>query len=135
MSNILVNQLTGNTTDTTIEVFAGHAADSTTRTNLEQGLAKAWIDFNGSGTIAARDSFNNASLTDNGTGHYTITPTNTFANASYCGSGTQENNFGTVSVPKQTTSLATGSTTIHVVNSTNANDSPYIHLVIHGDLA
>ena len=99
------------------------------------GSAKAWIDFNGSGTIAARDSFNNASLTDNGTGHYTITPTNTFANASYCGSGTQENNFGTVAVPKQATSLATGSTTIQVVDGSSAYDSPYTHLVIHGDLA
>ena len=99
------------------------------------GSAIAWIDFNGSGTIAARDSFNNASLTDNGTGHYTVTPTNTFDNASYCGNGTQENNFGTVAVPKQATSLATGSTTIQVVEGTTAYDSPYTHLVIHGDLA
>ena len=99
------------------------------------GSAKAWIDFNGSGTIAARDSFNNASLTDNGTGHYTITLTNTFANASYCGSGTQENNFGTVAVPKQATSLATGSTTIQVVDGSSAYDRCNTHLAIHGDLA
>ena len=68
MSNILVNQLTGNTTDTTIEVFAGHAADSTTRTNLEQGLAKAWIAVSMAGTPSVQDSFNHSTYTDNGQG-------------------------------------------------------------------
>ena len=68
MSNILVNQLTGNTTDTTIEVFAGHATDSTTRTNLEQGLAKAWIAVSMAGTPSVQDSFNHSTYTDNGQG-------------------------------------------------------------------
>ena len=34
------------------------------------GVSKAWIQLNGSGTIAARDSFNIGSTTDNGTGNY-----------------------------------------------------------------
>ena len=41
-------------------------------TSLRQGLAKSWINLNGTGTIAARDSFNVASLTDSGTGKYDI---------------------------------------------------------------
>ena len=36
-------------------------------------LAKAWINFNGTGTIAIRDSFNVSSITDNGTGTTTVT--------------------------------------------------------------
>ncbi len=40
--------------------------------DLNQGRAKAWWTFNGTGTIAVRDAFNVASLTDIGTGSYTI---------------------------------------------------------------
>ena len=50
---------------------------------LFNGVNKAWVNFNGTGTIAARDSLNNASLTDNGTGYYTITLTNAMGNANY----------------------------------------------------
>jgi len=42
------------------------------------GSAKAWVNFNGIGTIAARNSENVSSLTDNGTGDYTVNFTNAF---------------------------------------------------------
>lgn len=35
------------------------------------GSAKAWVNFNGTGTIAIRASFNVSSITDNGAGDYT----------------------------------------------------------------
>ena len=44
-------------------------------------LGKGWINFNGIGTIAIRDSFNVASITDNGAGDYTITWDTDFASA------------------------------------------------------
>lgn len=47
------------------------------------GSAKAWVNFNGTGTIAARDSFNVASLTDNGAGDYTVNFTTALADADY----------------------------------------------------
>ena len=37
------------------------------------GSAKAWMNFNGTGTIASRVSFSVSSATDNGTGDYTVT--------------------------------------------------------------
>ncbi len=46
-------------------------------------LCKAWVNFNGTGTIAERDSFNVSTLTDNGQGDYTITMTNGMSNANY----------------------------------------------------
>ena len=55
----------------------------TTTTNLQQGLAKAWINFNGTGTIAVRDSFNFSGITDNATGNYTVTINNDMANANH----------------------------------------------------
>jgi len=35
--------------------------------NTVQGIAKAWVNFNGTGTIATRDSFNVSSLNDDTT--------------------------------------------------------------------
>jgi len=45
--------------------------------------AKAWVNFNGSGTIAIRASFNVSSITDNGTGDYTINLTTAMSDANY----------------------------------------------------
>lgn len=46
-------------------------------------LCRAWVNFNGTGTVAIRDSFNVSSITDNGTGHYTINLTNALNDANY----------------------------------------------------
>lgn len=46
-------------------------------------LIKAWINFKGTGSIAIRDSFNVSSITDNGTGNYTVTWDIDFANTNY----------------------------------------------------
>lgn len=51
---------------------------------LVHGSAKAWVNFNGTGTIAARDSLNVSSLTDNGTGDYTVSVTSAMTDADYC---------------------------------------------------
>ncbi len=48
------------------------------------GLAKAWVNFNGTGTVAIRASLNVSSITDNGTGDYTVNFTNALADANYC---------------------------------------------------
>lgn len=49
-----------------------------------KGVAKAWVNFNGTGTVAIRDSFNVSSITDNGVGRYTINFTTAFADTNYC---------------------------------------------------
>ncbi len=50
----------------------------------EQGqLCKAWVNFNGTGTVAIRASYNVSSITDNGTGDYTVNFANAFANVNY----------------------------------------------------
>jgi hypothetical protein len=40
--------------------------------NAPRGIAAAWVNFNGTGTVAIRDSENVGSITDNGTGDYTV---------------------------------------------------------------
>ena len=67
-----------------------------TPAQIEQGRAKAWINFDGDGTIAIRDSFNGSSITDNGTGDYTITFSNAMANTNYCVTGSCTYLIGTV---------------------------------------
>jgi len=54
-----------------------------TSEQLAKGRAKAWVNFDGSGTAAIRDDFNVSSLTDNGTGDYTITFDTALANNDY----------------------------------------------------
>ena len=45
---------------------------------------RAWVNFNGTGTVAIRASGNVSSITDNGTGDYTVNFTTALADANYC---------------------------------------------------
>ena len=57
--------------------------------------ARAWVNFNGTGTIAIRDDGNVSSLTDHGTGEYSQILSNALANANYavvCTAGDGSNN-------------------------------------------
>ena len=47
-------------------------------------VAKAWVNFNGTGTVAIRSSYNVSSITDNGDGNYTVNFTTAMADANYC---------------------------------------------------
>lgn len=49
--------------------------------------AKAWVNFNGSGTVAIRAAGNVSSITDNGTGDYTVNFTTAMVDADYAATG------------------------------------------------
>ena len=44
---------------------------------------RAWVNFNGTGTVAIRASGNVSSITDNGTGYYTVNFTTSIVDANY----------------------------------------------------
>jgi hypothetical protein len=44
---------------------------------------RAWVNFNGTGTVAIRASFNVSSITDLGTGRYTVNFTNAISDTNY----------------------------------------------------
>jgi hypothetical protein len=46
-------------------------------------VAKAWVNFNGTGTVAIRASYNVSSITDNNVGDYTVNFTTALADANY----------------------------------------------------
>ena len=77
-SELKVNTLTGVSTAGSIAVTG---EGNRTTTNLQQGLAKAWVD--GTNAAVLTDSFNLASGTDNGTGDYTYTITNDMSTVNY----------------------------------------------------
>jgi hypothetical protein len=54
---------------------------------VEVYTAKAWVNFNGTGTVAIRASGNVSSITDNGTGDYTVNFTTALADANYAVTG------------------------------------------------
>ena len=58
-------------------------AGSLTTDYVVNGSAKAWVNFNGTGTVSIRDSLNLSSISDMGTGDFKINISNAFGNANY----------------------------------------------------
>jgi len=81
MSEIITDKLTGKTSAGDVDVTSEGGAVTM---QLQQGLVKSWINFNGTGTIAVRDSFNISGIVDEGTGFYTNNFTNSMGNTNYC---------------------------------------------------
>lgn len=77
MSTLNVDALVGVSSANAITV----RGEGSATTSLQQGLAKFWMNYHSGTTI--NDSFNSTSLTDNGTGDYTMTIANDMANATY----------------------------------------------------
>ena len=112
-------------------------------TDQQQGLAKAWVNFNGTGTLAIRDSFNVSSVTDEGTGDYTVNfAANALANANYCITGSISWSNGSrniLSVASETGGNSVAPTTtalrLESVNYGNGNqyDADYISIAVFGD--
>ena len=65
----------------TIQDASGSNASTTAQ--IEQGRAKAWVNFNGN-SFGIRDSFNVGSVTDHGTGQYTVNFATNMSNDDYC---------------------------------------------------
>ena len=78
---IKTNVIEGQTTAGSITV----QSEGSATTNLQQGLAKVFSSLShDSGTPTAKDTFNVASYTDNGTGNVTVNYTNNMSVANHC---------------------------------------------------
>jgi hypothetical protein len=86
ITGISVGGIPDGTVDT--DVLAANAVTYAKIGTTEQGqLCAAWVNFNGTGTVAIRASYNVSSITDNGTGDYTVNFTNALADANYSALG------------------------------------------------
>ena len=103
------------------------------------GSAKAWVNFNGSGTIATRNSQGISGLVDNGTGNYTINFTSAMSDVDYAvgasvkwGSGA-----GAVFYARTADTLTASSYQCRTRIGTDPAfaDPDYVYVTFHGDLA
>jgi len=150
MSTLVTNTITGLSTAANITIgstpVVSASANSLTirgegsnQTSIQQGLCKAWIHLTGSGTPAAADSFNVASVTDTGTGRYTINIATDFGNANYTCAGMSGNDGTTTGGRCQMTDLTptAGAFAVRVydIDGDAAIDDTNVLLNFHGDLA
>jgi len=132
VSEIAIDKLKGASSASSISVVA---EGGSTTTNLQQGLAKAWVNFNGTGTIATRDSFNVASLTDNATGDYVVNISNAFGAADYSVATNTQDLSGASN--SQVLSLTASTTPLYTITISPLvlADNPTVSVNCYGDLA
>lgn len=91
---------------------------------------KAWVAFDGTGTLSVDDSFNVSSVTDNAAGDYTVNFTTAFANTNYAmvDGCKRDSSTNTSEVQlKGTSGRATGSATV-ITSSAGSGGFDYIHV-------
>jgi hypothetical protein len=119
----------------TLQDAAGN--NSVPLATVAAGTAKAWVNFNGAGTVAIRAQFNVSSITDNGAGNYTVNFTNAMPDANYCvtSSGATATSFSTNPGPVEATvgaySLSTTSCTIASVRPGDGGEVAAVYDVIN----
>lgn len=108
--------------------------------NLDRRISKAWINFNGTGTVSIRSSYNISALIDNNVGDYTIVFTTSMSNSNYSfvtwcrdynSDSTVFNNLGA-----STASSKTSSSLSLIFNNTNNSinyDSSECNVIVFGD--
>ena len=131
MSEIITNKLTGKTAAGNVTITSEGGAVTM---QLQQGLLKMWVMFNGSSAPTTADSLNVGSLTDNGSGDYRINRTNAMNNANYSTSSMCDEN-GVVFI--NTGTYSTTANEIHVKDSNSQAKNDYDRIGVHvaGDLA
>ena len=86
----------------------------------ENYKCRAWVNFNGTGTPAIRESGNVSSITDDGTANYTVNFTSAMPDANYCAIGSMDSasagNGGVMDI----NSLSTTAAAVRTVNAATA---------------
>jgi hypothetical protein len=89
---------------------------------------RAWVNFNGTGTVAIRASGNVSSITDNGTGDYTVNFTTAMPNTDYAALISQSRDAG-VNPPTPTSTQNIGGTSTKTTSAcrfgTGGNTAAY----------
>jgi len=100
-------------------------------------FCRAWVNFNGTGTVAINASFNVTSITDNGTGNYTVNLTTAMPDTNYsCNTLGQDTlNSPASSVNYRSARVGTMNTNNVIMyglqNSGTLADLAFMFLIIH----
>ena len=134
MSTLVIDTIQGKTTAGSVNV----RGEGSNNTNLQQGLCKSWVNFDGSESpLTNRDSFNVSSLFDNGTGNYDQIFTNNMSSANYSVTGTGADNIPIASNRDRNFEMAAESTSQSNLNFflSSQQDMNHVYGQIFGDLA
>ena len=139
-SQLKVDTITGVATAGSIAITG---EGNSTTTNLQQGLAKVWCNLNGTSTAAITDSFNTASITDHGSGSYSVVATNAMSSGNYSRvthAGDDSSSGGNVPIIGGQRGFSPTSTTVKLAisfhaDSANLQDITDVNITISGDLA
>ena len=131
-SQLKVDTITGVTTAGSVAVTG---EGNSTTTNLQQGLAKAWLSFDGTGTAHIDDSLNFSTVTDGGTGDYIITFTNAMNSADYSHTNGAASPSGQSFGIRQPNNMSTTQVSFETYYATTQADFANVSSAIHGDLA
>ena len=135
-AGIKTDKFTGNSTAGSISVVG---EGNSTTTNLQQGLAKAWLTMDGTGTVGIVDSFNIGGITDVGTGDYSHTYSSNLGTAEHpiAGSiiGSGDSNFHSFVTSTNQAQATTGDGFQVIHHAGTSNDHDPVHIIVHGDLA
>lgn len=95
------------------------------------GSAKAWVNLNGTGTVAIRESFNVSSITDNGAGNYTVNFATAMDDANYVVAGSAGGTIAQLIMsPTNIATQLAGSAGIIISNTATLADNPLVNVVI-----
>ena len=135
MSTLRTNALEGVDAKNSITIVAG--AGNITTTNVQEGICKSWVNFDGTASGAAsRDSFNVSSMTDGGTGNYTVSINNDMNDANYCCMLHASQDSGNRASLNNRTAQTASSIQLACNNHDNStSDLAKCHVSVHGDLA
>ena len=141
-SQLKVDTITGVTTAGSIAITG---EGNSTTTNLQQGLAKAWVNFDhtaidgSTDTTGVRDSFNIGSVVDIATGRATTNLSNPMSDADHISTGSagdaSQSAGRNLYVDDGGGNTASAIVTNLENNSSSVSDAEYVALVTHGSLA
>jgi hypothetical protein len=99
---------------------------------VEQYLCKAWVNFNGTGTVAIRADGNVSSITDNGTGHYTVNFTTAMPDTNYSivASAGEINFGGVLYIRDDGYSISSNTFQIATNNAPAFADAPFVNVAV-----
>lgn len=106
--------------------------------NTVQSLGKAWALLDGTSTIALQDSFNIASVSDEGTGDYIFTVSNAFSSANFSCTANGRQSESPAWTAMTSSVGATAATTVRITSRNTSNtqtDQKQLHTQFMGDLA
>ena len=113
-------------------------AGSVTTDYVVNGSAKAWGLFNGTGTIAVRDSFNVSGITDLAVGKMTVSKTNAMGSVNYTTalrSDVDDAAGASRTYNPEVYTRAAGSFNFVTYSNSAEEDHAYDEVAVHGDLA